>query len=201
MKKVQELIKPVILIIFGALLFLYYLNWLQNQEGALALGIIGVVFAVYYLTIGILYVVIGNKLPKPVKMVFDIVNVSLFAILMFTRFLIIVIYNYDSMGPTAWTIKILSMIASLCLIPFYVLARVTNKAIFCRLGFLFAAVFSLALLLDVLFTDGGNGATLGSINMIVFVIYALFVDVLFSSLPKGEIAAKEEAKAEEEKAE
>ena len=160
MKKVQELIKPILLIIFGAILFLYYLNWLQNREGALALGIIGVVFGAYYLAAGILDVVLGNKLPKGLKFVFEILNVCLFAVLMFTQFLIITIYNYDYMGPTAWTIKILSMIAALGLVAFYIIAKVTNKALLCRLGFLFGAVFSLALLLDILFTEGGNGATL-----------------------------------------
>lgn len=206
MKKVQEIVKPLLLIIFGALLLLFYMNYINKDAlpGYLALGIIGVVFAAYYIAAGVLNVVLGNKIGKSLRLVFDILNICLFAVLMFTYFLIVVIYFYERMGPTAWTIKILSMVAALAIIAFYIIARVVNKPAMNRFGFLFAAIFALALLLDILFDYRGYGVATGEINLVGLVIYALFVDVMFSSFPKAEGQKAEEPveeKAEEAPAE
>lgn len=188
MKKIQELIKPVLMIIFGALLLLFYMNFInQNYPGGyIALGIIGVVFAIYYLTIGILNLLIGKKLGK----VFDILNVDLFAVLMFTQFLIVVIYNANNMGPTGWVIKILSMIAALALAAFFIVFKLVNVPVIKRLTLLFAGIFALAMLLDILFDDRGFGDLLGNINMISLAIYAIFASILFSNVLK-EDAPKE----------
>ena len=188
MKKIQELIKPVLMIIFGALLLLFYMNFInQNYPGGyIALGIIGVVFAIYYLTIGILNLLIGKKLGK----VFDILNVDLFAVLMFAQFLIVVIYNANNMGPTGWVIKILSMIAALALAAFFIVFKLVNVPVIKRLTLLFAGIFALAMLLDILFDDRGFGDLLGNINMISLAIYAIFASILFSNVLK-EDAPKE----------
>ena len=67
MKKVSELIKPYITIIFGALLLLIYLNYLSFKEMALAIGIIAVVIASFSLVGGILFVVMGDKMNDTLK--------------------------------------------------------------------------------------------------------------------------------------
>lgn len=198
MKKIQELIKPVLMIIFGALLLLFYMNFINGNTvpGYLALGIIGVVIAAYYLTIGILNLIIGKKLGK----IFDILNIDLFAVLMFTQFLIIVIYNYDNMGATAWVIKILSMIAALTLAAFYTVNKLVNVLpLVKRFTLLFAGVFALAMLLDILFDTRGFGEVLGNINMILLAIYAIFASILFSNVVKED--APKEVESKEEKAE
>ena len=170
------------MIIFGALLLLFYMNYINANlaGGYIALGVIGVVIAAYYLTIGILNLIIGNKLGK----VFDILNVDLFAVLMFTQFLIITIYAADNMGATAWVIKILSMIAALTLAAFFIVSKLTNAPIIKRLTLLFAGVFALAMLLDILFDDRGFGEILGNINMISLAIYIMFANILFSNVLK-----------------
>lgn len=184
MKKIQELVKPVLMIIFGALLLLFYMNFINqnNAGGFIALGIIGVIFAVYYLTIGILNLLIGKKLGK----VFDILNIDLFAVLMFIQFLIITIYGANNMGPTGWVIKILSMIAALTLAGFFVVFKLVNVPVIKRLTLLFAGVFALAMLLDILFDDRGFGDLLGNINMISLAIYLIFASILFTNVLKEE---------------
>ena len=49
MKKIKELVKPFIFIIFGALLFLYYFNGLSGEGAGLAISIIAIVLAAYFL--------------------------------------------------------------------------------------------------------------------------------------------------------
>ena len=113
MKKVQEIIKPYLLIIFGALLLLYYLNDLDNTGATLAIGIIGVIVAAFYLTMGILNVLLGDKLPQSLKKVFDITAAALFPLFIFSYYLIAIIKWNDLFGPNGWIITILSLVGSL----------------------------------------------------------------------------------------
>ena len=198
MKKVADFLKPNILIVFGALLLLFFLNYLQYTGGTLAIGIIAIVMAAYYLAIGILSIIIGDKLPKKIL---DIVSVCFFPVFMFVLFLIQTIQaaKIDNfMGPTAWIIAILSMIAALALPVIYLLSKLLNKGPLSRFAYLFAAIFVLALLLSVLFNARGDSVVLGNIDMILVAIYASYSFFLFSSLGNVEEApeAKEEKKEE-----
>ena len=197
MKKVTDFLKPNILIIFGALLLLYFMNWLQYDEGWLAIGIIAVIFSAYYLAIGILEIIIGNKLSPSVKKIFEVISGSLFPLLMFIYFLIVTINMANNMGPTAWIIEILSMVACLALIAVYIISKFANKEILNRFAYLFAAIFALALLLNVLFDEGGGARALGNINVILTVIYIAFMFFLFNCLGNKEEAQPEKAPVEQ----
>lgn len=210
MKKVTDFLKPNILIILGALIFLYFMNWLSYQGGGLAIGIIAVICAAYYLAVGILSIVIGNKFSPMVKKIFDVISIDLFAVFMFVYFLIITIEGAKIdgyMGPTAWIIAILSMIAALALAVVYALARFLNKGVLLRFAYLFSAIFALVLLLNLLFANSGDAKNLGAIDVILTVIDIAFVFYLFNSLgsaenipapAKKEEQPKEEAPAQEE---
>lgn len=189
MKKITDYLKPNILIIFGALLFIYYLNYLAYGGAALALGISAIIISAYYLTVGILLVLIGNKLSPKAKKMFNLLSVSLFAVFMFIKFLLLTINAASAMGPTAWTIKILSMAASLALI----VSKFSAESFVYRLAHLFSLIFVLVLLLDILFDLGGNSKTLGDIDVLLVVIYGFYSFYLFASFEKTEvISAKEE---------
>ena len=207
MKKVTDFLKPNILIVFGALLLLFFLNYLQYGGGTLAIGIIAVIMSVYYLAIGILGIIVGDKLPKKI---FDIISVVFFPVFMFVLFLIQTIQaaQIDNfMGPTAWIIAILSMIASLALPVIYLLAKLMDKGPLSKFAYLFAAIFVLVLLLNVLFNVRGDSVVLGNIDMILVAIYASYIFFLFSCLgnaeeaPKAVEEKKEEPQAEEPKEE
>ena len=202
MKKATDFLKPNILIIFGALLFLFFLNYLSGQGATLAIGIIATIVSVYYLAIGILGLFLCDKLPKKV---IDVVSVCLFAVFMFTYFLIALIQaaQIDNfMGPTAWIIAILSLVGSLALAGIYPAARFVNKKGLLGLAYLFSAIFTLVLLLNVLFTPRGNSTVLGNIDLILVAIYGVFVIYLFGTLkPADEIEEPAPAPAEPEPAE
>lgn len=200
MKKVTDFLKPNILIIFGALLFLYYLNYLNQKEGWLAIGIIAVVLSVYYLAIGIIGLLLGDKLSPSTKRVFDVISVCLFAAFMFTVLLIKTIYYAQAkvyvsfeetrplMGPTAWVVAILSMTASLALLGVYPVAKFVRKPVVLRFGYLFSAIFALALLLAVLFDRTGASVVLGDFDVLLVAIYIIFVIYLFGSLEQADAA-------------
>ena len=201
MKKIGELIKPFISIIFGALLFLVYLNYLSLSGSGLAIGIIGVTISVYYLAIGILGIVLGDKFSKPVKRIFDLVSAVLFPTFMFVVFLLVLI-NAAQAGallPTGWVIAIASIAGALLMVVAYLLAFFIKNKVFARLAFLFAAIFVLALLLDILFVNGAP-IVLGNISILNTVIYLVYTFMLFNSFSKAEEKkeTKEEPKAESE---
>ena len=193
MKKIADYLEQNILIIFGALLFIYYLNYLAYGGAALALGISAIIISAYYLTVGILLVLIGNKLSPKAKKMFNLLSVSLFAVFMFIKFLLLTINAASAMGPTAWTIKILSMAASLALIVIFIVSKFSAESFVYRLSHLFSLIFVLVLLLDILFDLGGNSKTLGDIDVLLVVIYGFYSFYLFASFEKTEvISAKEE---------
>ena len=196
MKKLSDLLKPNVLIFFGALLLLYYLNWLRGRNATLAIGIVAVVLSAYYLTVGILGVVLGDKFSSSLKKTFDVVSVSLFCVFTFVYILLVVIDAHQVMGPTAWTIDILSMAAALALAAVYSVSKFVDKPVVTRLAFLFAAIFTLALLLNIIFDESGWAISLGNVNILLAVIYAFFTFYLFSSLQDGEGAKERPAKEE-----
>ena len=184
MKKVGLLIKPYLCIIFGALLFLIYLNLLAGEGSALALGIIGVVLSAIYLGIGIVEVLLGDKLNKTAKLVFDVCVISLFPLFMFVNYILTVINMADlegGVGPTAWTIAIISMVGSLGLAVIAPITKFVKNKVLSRISFLFAAIFVLVLLLNILFDYDGTPATLGGVSIIILVLYVVFSIMLFNS--------------------
>ena len=202
MKKINELVKPFLSIIFGALLLLVYLNWLSGTGSVLALGIIAIILAAYYLCVGILGLVIGDKLAgKGIKTAFDVATVIAFPTFLFVKFLLTTIQLADVMGPTAWLIAIVSMIGSIALAITCLLDKLVNNKILHRISYLFASVFALVLLLNVLFDFNGNPVALGNINVVGTVLYILFVVMLMNSVFSAEKAAPEQVEETKKEAE
>lgn len=197
MKKSTEYLKLNILIIFGALLFIYYLNFLSYGGIRLGLGISAIIISAFYLFAGILLVIAGNKLSQSVQKTFNSLSIVLFAVFMFVYFLLTTINAADVMGPTAWTIKIVSMAASLVFIVIYTISKFSGESVLLRLNNLFSLIFILVLILDVLFDMGGNSKTLGNINVMLVAIYGFYSYYLFGSCEKTEVLP-EQTKTEEE---
>ena len=197
MKKLHEIVKPYLLIIFGGLFFLLYLNLLAGQDMVLVYGIVGVVIASYYLAVGILGIVIADKLEKA-KKILDIVTISLYPVFMFTMNLLSIINNYNALAPTGWFLIIISMLVALALATFYVLARLMPNKLINRLAHLFAALFILVLLLNLLFDFVGNPYDLGDLSVVGFILSIVYVGIMFNSFK--DLSIKEETKVEEEPA-
>ena len=211
MKKISDLLKPFLSVIFGALLLLCHFNWLSSEEGGyLALGIIGVILAAYYVAVGLLNTFLGEKLSDKAKCVFDgSVGVALFPLFMGAIWLVELIVKVDyevAIGPMGWTIALFSIIAGFGVGGLLLFAYFMKNRTVTKLAFLFSSLFVLALILDILVVNG-NPATLGSIVVLVVVLYGVYVAMLLSSLsgmkdklkaPK-ESPKKEEAKPEETK--
>ena len=211
MKKIKELLKPFIFIIFGALLFLFYFNGLSSKGAGLAISIIAIVLAAYFLTVGILSVVLGDKLGKA-KGILNLVGVAIFPLFYGVIELITLINLADIegyLGPTGWTISILTIAAAFGLGGLLFVSYFVRSKGLHRVTFLFGAIFVLALLLDVLLLVDGTPATIGQVVILEVVLYGAYVSMLFDVLsslkenkePKKVEEPKEEAKAEEQAAE
>lgn len=184
MKKIGDLIKPYASVVFGALLLLYYLNWLTGQGTMLAIGIIALLVSIFYLAYGILGSILGEKFPKAL----GIIAIALFPFFMFICFIIGLTNGVDGIGPTGWIILILSMNGSLIFSGLYVVAAFVKVPVLKRLAFLFAAIFGLVLLMNIVFDGAGNPIILGNIDILLVVIYALYAFMMFSSLKEEQPA-------------
>ncbi|MBP3731855.1 MAG: hypothetical protein J6I84_01260 [Bacilli bacterium] len=204
MKKVADILRANILIFFGALLFLLFVNYLAGAGTVLAAGIIATVISLYYIAIGILGIFIGNKLNKKV---FDVISVCLFVFFIFIGNIFSIVDVAEAVadgtrvGPTAWIVAIFGMLASLALLVFYPIAKFANKSGLKNLTYLFAGLFTLSLLTNILFDFQGFAINLGQIPFMYVAVYALFAIYLFGSLDNGDTPAKEEPKAIEQKEE
>ena len=205
MKKAFCFLKSNILLIIGALLFLLFLNYLVVGGATLAIGIIGILTAAYYITIGLLGIFIGDKLNALTRKIFEIVAVCLFAFLMFMTSIVSLVSMIQrstdpqfptTFGPTGWFVEIFALLTSLALLGFYPFVRLFKAPALKKLGYLFAALFALGLLLNMLFDAQGFAINLGNIPFVYLALDLLFLFYLFETL--GE--AKEEPKAVEQKA-
>lgn len=207
MKRISDLLKPFLSLIFGALLFLCYFNWLSTNGGYLALGIIAVILSVYFITIGVLGVVLGEKFSTKTKEILNTCGVAAYPIFLGVYFLIYIIVcaKYEiAIGPMGWTVAIFSLGVSLALGVFFLLAFFLKKSFLIRGTFLLSVLFALVLLLDVLLTNG-NPETLGNIVLLGVMMYGVFASILFNELKvlqgfykKAPKAAKEESESSKE---
>ena len=203
MKRLHEIIRPFLAIILGALLLLMYLNSLQGEGEVLAIGIIAMVLAAFYIGVGVVGLTLNNRLPGTAKKVFEVGAVIALPLFEFVYFLLVTIMLAENLGPNGWFLAILKMTASLAFAVVFLVAGLVKNRHLNKLALLLASVFILALLLEVLFDVLGNAVGLGNIVVVEVVVYFLYGNILFNSLPsiKGEPAPVEEPEAEEPAAE
>ena len=172
-------IKPYLPILFGALLFLAYFNMLSDTGAGLALGIIAIIFAAYYLAYGILMLLMKEKLEKYDKL-FKMINASLFPLFLFIYYLLVLIEGGSFLDPLGWILAILMMIASLGVACLVVVLFVTKNE---KLkGYLQLAAMCLVLLLfiTIFFSENGDEIVLGRISVVSIAIKVLYVMILLN---------------------
>ena len=208
MKKFADLLKANILIFFGAILFLIYLNYLSLDGGSLAVGIIATIISIYYIVIGILFIAAGKKLNPMARKVLEVISVCLCALFIFVSNIISVVEIIRlladnratvNVGPTAWIILFFNIFAAMTLMAFYPVAKFVNKNALMNVCFIISALFCLGLLLNFLFDFNGFPINLGAIPFVYVAAYTLFGIYLFGTLKVEEPARLPEPK--EEKAE
>ena len=144
MKRLHEILKPFLAIILGALLLLRYLNFLQAQGATLAIGIVAMVLAAFYLGVGVVGFTLNNKLPESAKKVFEVGAVVAFPLFMFVYFLLVTIrLAVNNLGPNGWFLAILKMIACIAFASVYCVAAFVKNRHLNKFSLLLAAVFVL----------------------------------------------------------
>lgn len=184
MKKISDLIRPFLGIIFGALLMLYYLNFIGPEMPAeyLALGIIAVTFAAYYLGSAIVMFLLGDRLPEGIKKIFLLLSVVCFPTLIFVENLLFTIALRGQLGTTGWIIMSASLAGSIAFATLYSIAVFTKIRVIERLAFLFGAIFFLSLVLSLLFSIDGAATAIDDIPLVTLAIYAIYSSMLFNAL-------------------
>ncbi|MCR5490678.1 MAG: hypothetical protein K6F32_00940 [Bacilli bacterium] len=201
MNKYKAILKPFLPITLGAFLLLYYLNFMQTTGGTLALAIIAVVFAAFYIAYGILNIVAADKLGSG-KKILDFISVVAFPLVEFTLYLVAVIQANGALSPTGWTIAIIAMVVSLGFATLYAISSFARSDILIKGTKLFGILFLLILILSTFFLLSGTPADLGDISLALTAIYVIYAIMAVPNMMQLDSAeAPEEApetKAERE---
>lgn len=178
MKKLCGMFKPFLSIIFGSILFLLYLNYLQSNSGII-LAVIGFLLSLYYLAVGITEVFFNKKIPISFKKVLNLLSVVLFPFLMFVHDIFVIRGNSSYFGPTAWVIVIFSLVGSVAMITIYVISFFIRNKTLRKLEYLFFGIFALILLLSLTFDISGAPIRLGDLDIVSIVLYLFYLGILF----------------------
>ena len=101
------------------------------------------------------------------------------------------------MGPNGWAIEIVQLVVFIAFPMMYLFSFLTKgETLIVKLTRVFALLFVLSLLLDLLFSELGAPTTLADIPLVYLALYGIFANLAFAYLPKVE--AKEEDLAEAE---
>ena len=198
MKKIRELLKPFLEIIFGAIVFFSYSLCLYGAGGTLALGIIATVIAAYFLTIGILKIVLGERFSKRTKRILLISGLSAFACFI-TAASIIAMVN-GGLQVNGWIILIAMTVSSFAFGLFLILSEFANSKFISRLAQLFGAVFVLTLFLCVLIPPTSPvPAKIGDISILEVGLYVAYAIMAFEAMGELQVAGapKEEKPVQE----
>ena len=135
MKRISDLIWPFLGIVFGALLLLVYLNYLQADIPGryIALGVIAVIIASFYLASAIVIFAAGDKLPAGLKNIFNVLGIVLFPTLIFVENIISIVDLEGALGTTGWILMITSLVGSLTFAALYCVAVFSKVKVIERL--------------------------------------------------------------------
>ena len=184
MKKLRDILKPYLAVIFGTTMFLIYLNLLMGGGEFTALGVIGITLASFYILYGILGVLFANKLPEKAKDILDTIVIASFPLFMFLYFLFVLIDVASFAGPTAWVIAIFSLAASIGFAAVFVISKFVKAPILKRLTYLFGMMFLLTLLLELLFSEVGAPKSIDDTPVAYLAMFILYGIMEINALPK-----------------
>ena len=152
-------------------------------------GDIVVPISILILILAVLFIELKHYIKSVRNNFYQYKNITYLALIifltfMFVNYLLMIIRMSDYMGPTAWVIYPLCMGASIGLVGFYVVSRFVKNPVVTRLAGLFAAIFVLALIADLLFDAQGDQNTFGNIGVVSLLVSFIFAFLLFNSLSK-----------------
>ena len=191
MKKISDLMKPFSSIVLGTLILLYFLNNLSMGGGLLAVGIIALILAVYYIVIGIVNFALGVRMPRGAKKVFDSISLAAFPVFAFVVFLVTLINMHSQFGPAGWVLAIIYLVVSIGAALMLVLGTCIDNRGLRKASQLCGMIFALVLVLDILFGETGAAVKLGELDLVLAFIYIIYGQMLFLSFVE---APKVEAK-------
>ena len=195
MKRMNDIVRPVLPLVLGVTLLLSFMNQLGANGVYLALGIIAVVFAAYYIAYAIIRLFLGKKLPPKALGILDLVGGVALPIFLFVEYLLITIDLAQNLGATGWVIVIFMMASSLAVAVFRLLTFFVPNLTLKRIARVSAGLFIVALVISELYDITGNPNVLGNITLPLVLIYIAYC-VTF--LPDMLLPAKEEEKPSEE---
>lgn len=181
MKKINEGFKPFFPIVFGTLLLFTYLNFLQGDGGTLALGIISLIFAIYYIGVGVLLIIAKEKLAKHEKLL-NTIGIVLYPVFLFVYYLVIIIQGGDFIEVVGWILAITMLVATLGTAIFVLVANFSKNDALKKVAQLCGSLLAVMILVTLLFNEQGDVIAIGQIVPVVVALKCIYCMMLYGEL-------------------
>ena len=192
MKKIRDFIKPYLLIIFGTLFLLLYSDLLDGGTGDIIFGVFAIIFAVYYVTVGVIKIAAADKVKDGVRNILDFLAYTLFPFFMFAFGIFTLIDAFNALQVNIIIIWFLIIVSALLLMIFQGFVKLGKADNCARVVFLFDALFVISMALMTLFQRWNMALLAITIGFVIEVIFiASFAFILLDN--KEEDKPKENA--------
>ena len=199
MKKIIDLIKPFLSIVFGALVILLFLNGISDGDTDTTRAVFALLVGAYCIAVGLIKFLMGKQLDAKLGRILDAISIAAYAGLFFV---IVITYMIDyaddnimlgrpGYGTNGWIIAIYSLLAAGGFASVFLVATFVRNEILNRVSNLLGLLFLLALVLNVLFTvNRGDPIILGAISVLAVVVHALFAYIYLAFAATEEVPAR-----------
>ena len=182
MKKIIDVIKPFISIVFGALIILLYLNDISAGGVASARSVFAFLVGSYFIVVGLLGLICPLQIGERVLRLLNAIGVSVFASFFFMITVLNIADFNDMYGVNGWIIADFQLSAAIGFAVLFLITLFVKNGVLCRICNLFGMLFLLALLLELLFTPVGNPATINDFPIVKLVVNLSFAYIYLAVL-------------------
>ena len=199
MKKIIDLIKPFLSIVFGALVILLFLNDISEGDTKTTRAIFALLVGGYIIGVGLIKFLMGKQLDAKLSRILDATSIATYAGLFFV---IIITYMIDyaaedmmlgrpGYGANGWIIAIYSLLAAAGFASVFLAATFVRNEVLNKVSNLLGLLFLLALVLNVTFTvNRGDPINLGAISVLTVVVHVLFGYIYLAFAATEEVPAR-----------
>lgn len=183
MKKVLDLVKQFVAIVFGALIILCYLNDLSVGGTATVRAVFAFLVGSYFILIGLLGMLCKEQIGEKALKIMNGAGMAAYASLFFLIVMLDVIDLNAGYGVNGWVIADFALTVSIAFAVLYIIVLFVNNRVVIRLANLFGMLFLLAIVLyGIVFTPIGNRNTLANIALITLIIRVTYASIYLGNI-------------------
>ena len=182
MKKILDLVKPFIAIVFGALVIMLYLNGMSVGGTTTVRSVFAFIVGSYFIVVGLLGMICAEQIGEKPLRILNAIGISVYASFFFLTTVLDFADYHDGYGVNGWVVADFTFAVALGFAVLNIIAIFVNNRILGRIANILGMLFVLALVLDILFDEVGNPVRLGLVSVLLVVVHATFISIYLGNI-------------------